>query len=146
MNKRNGLDLDQVMDRMDPEDITRPAFGKRAGAWVGSVLIAALGAGTLAAAPSYAAAQAAQAAVAHWESLPLGFRARRLLPTTGHGVEMMAMTTTTEAPANPATGKMAAAETHRVVFSDPYAAEVTPVPASDAPRGAASTPAFSSAY
>lgn len=53
---------------------------------------------------------------------------------------------TTEASANPAAGKAATAETSRMVFSDPYAVEVTAVRAPDASRGAAQAPVFSSAY
>lgn len=53
--------------------------------------------------------------------------------------------TTIEALANPATGKAATAETNRVVFSDPYAVEVTAVRDLDASRSAAQAPVFSSA-
>lgn len=56
------------------------------------------------------------------------------------------MTTTTEASANLATGKAATTETNRVVFSDPYAVEVTAVFDLGASRGAAQAPVFSSAY
>lgn len=56
------------------------------------------------------------------------------------------MTTTTDALANPVTGKPATAESNRVVFSDPYTAEVTAVLDLGASRGAAQAPVFSSAY
>jgi hypothetical protein len=58
---------------------------------------------------------------------------------------MMAMTTTTEAPAFHATDETATAQTHRVVFSDPDAVTATAVCDTDT-RGAAQAPVFSSPY
>lgn len=58
---------------------------------------------------------------------------------------MMAMTTTTETPVNPATGETTT-ETHRVAFSNPDVVKAPVVRDPDASRRAAQAPVFSSAY
>lgn len=68
---KHTLDLDQVMDRMEPDPAPKQRPLKRAAAWTGSILVAAvIGGGALAAPPSLATSMAAQSAVDYWNSLP----------------------------------------------------------------------------
>lgn len=65
------LDLDEVMDRMEPDPAPRQPATRRAAVWAGSVLLAgAIGGGALVAPPAVALAMSTQSAVDYWNALP----------------------------------------------------------------------------